>query len=566
MPLPLEIAAQPEERVLRQLAEALLFEGIAHRDAPGDDVPGRLRWRLGARSFRATGTIGPFARPRLEPATIETAETDGRWRAADLAALVDAIPAAPERLAQLGAELRQTVELCRWNAVNVGASERRALPFAALDTALDEGHPYHPCFKARTGFTLDDHRHYGPECARPFRLEWLAVRRDAIALALPEADADVWRRELGDALDVLEGRLREAGHSSETHALLPVHPWQWRHLQGGPLALWLKDGRAVALGTAGGRYRASQSLRTLHDCDDPAAASIKLALHVVSTSSLRTLDPHFVLTAPALARWLAAIVAGDPLLRGRYRLDLLAEYAAVLADRDGPLRGELAAIWRESPRLEPGEAAVPFNALTAMEPDGAPFVAPWIARHGLDAWLDRLVEVAVLPVWHLLVAHGIALEAHGQNMILVHRGGWPERVILRDFHESAEYGVDFVSDPAAVPDFGAIDPAHAGPVDDRFHAMRSPAVLAELVTDSLFVFNLCEVTHALHLAFGLDEAGFWHALGTRLRRHAGEHGLEDRLARLGLDAPTLNVEPLLSRKLGLPGAASGLLVPNPLCP
>ncbi|MBB3999569.1 IucA/IucC family protein [Aureimonas pseudogalii] len=566
MPLPLEISGQPEERVLRQLSEALLFEGIAHRDAPDAGAPGRLRWRLGARCFRATGTIGPFARPRLEPATIETAGTDGRWRAADLAALVDAIPATPERLAQLGAELRQTVELCRWNAANVAASERRALPFAALDAALDEGHPYHPCFKARTGFTLDDHRLYGPEAARPFRLEWLAIRRDAVALALPEADADVGRRELGDALDVLNARLREAGHSPETHALLPVHPWQWHYLQSSPLALWLADGRAVALGPAGACYRASQSLRTLHDCDDPAAASVKLALHVVSTSSLRTLDPHFVLTAPALSRWLAAVVAGDPLLRGRYRLDLLPEYAAVLADRDGPLRGELAAIWRESPRLAPGEAAVPFNALTAVEPDGAPFAAPWIARHGLDAWLDRLVEVAVLPVWHLLVAHGIALEAHGQNMILVHRGGWPERVILRDFHESAEYGVDFVADPAGVPDFGAIDPAHAGPVDDRFHAMRSPAVLAELVTDSLFVFNLCEVTHALRLAYGLDEAGFWHGLGARLRRHAREHGLEDRLARLGLDAPTLKVEPLLSRKLGLPGTAGGLLVPNPLCP
>ncbi|MEH3147673.1 MAG: ferric iron reductase [Methylobacterium frigidaeris] len=170
----------------------------------------------------------------------------------------------------------------------------------------------------------------------------------------------------------------------------------------------------------------------------------------------------------------------------------------------------------------------------------------------------------MLPVWHLLAAHGVALEAHGQNTILVHRDGWPERVILRDFHESAEYVPDFVPDPGRVPDFGAIDPTHAGPPDDRFHAMRSPATLAELVTDSLFVFSLSEVSHLLRLRHGLDETGFWRSLGRRLRRHAAEHGLEDRLARLEVGAPRLRVEALLARKLGLDEARCSRLVPNAL--
>ncbi|KQT10102.1 IucA/IucC family protein [Methylobacterium sp. Leaf399] len=564
-------ACAPELRVLRQLAEAILFEGIGEHDTARDETSGRLAsgqltWRVGGRRFRATGAIGPFGRPRLDPSTLETAEAGGAWRPADLAALVDALPAPPERRERLLAELRQTVELCRWNAETLSPPDRRALPFATLDGAVWEGHPYHPCFKARTGFTLADHRRYGPECAEPFRLEWLAVRKDAIALSLPGAQAGFHSAELGPDWDVLERRLVEAGHAFDTHALLPVHPWQMRHLEEGPLRPWLAEGRAIALGVAGPRYRASQSLRTLHNLDDPRAGSVKLALSVVSTSSLRTLDPRFVLTAPALSAWLAGIVAGDPLLRGRYRMDVLREYAAALVDRDGPLAGRLAAIWRESVALSPGEAALPFNVLATREADGTAFVAPWLARYGLRAWLDRWVEVAVLPVWHLLVAHGVALEAHGQNTILVHRDGWPERVILRDFHESAEYGVDFVSDPARVPNFGAIDAAHAGPVDDRFHAMRSPAVLGELVTDSLFVFNLCEVTDLVHRTHGLDETDFWRRLGHRLKRHAAEHGLEDRLARLAIDAPRLRVEALLSRKLGLDEERCSRLVPNALFP
>jgi siderophore synthetase component len=566
VPLPADgpsaASEEPQERVLRQLAEAILYEGLAQLGPAS--AAHELEWRLGGRCYRARGTIGPFGRPRLRPASVQVAGRDGSWHPAEIEAMVGALPAGAGVRSRLMEELSQTIELSRWNRDNLSFADRRALPFAALDSALGEGHSYHPCFKSRTGFSLDDHARFGPECAQPFRLEWLAFRRSEIAFALPGPEADFWQRELGADRDVLVDRLAGAGQDFETHAILPVHPWQMRHLAQGALRPWLADARAVALGAAGPRYVASQSLRTLHNCDQPGASSLKLSLSVVSTSSLRVLDPHFVLTGPALSSWLARIVASDPLLRGRYRMDLLAEPAAALVDRHGPLAGQLAAIWRTSPKLAPGEAAVPFNALTAREADGGAFVAPWLSRYGLHAWLDRLVEVAVMPVWHLLVAQGVALEAHGQNMILVHRDGWPERIILRDFHESAEYVPDFVLTPDDVPDFGAIDPAHAGPVDDRFHAMRSPAVLAELVTDALFVFNLAELTHLLQRLHAFDEAAFWARLGQRLRRHATEHGLEARLALIGIDAPRLKVEALLSRKLGLGEEASSHLVPNAL--
>ncbi|WP_245447053.1 IucA/IucC family protein [Methylobacterium sp. 17Sr1-1] len=548
----------PDDRVLRQLAEAVLFEGLS--DTPAEVAPGAcpLHWRLGGRNFRAPGDVGPFGRPRLA-GPVEVA-AEGGWQAARLADLVEALPAPPEHRERLLAELRQTVALCRWNAESLPAQERRALPFAALDGALSEGHPYHPCFKARTGFGLDDHAAYGPEAGRAFRLDWLALPRFLVTASLPGDEDGFWRAVLGPDWDGLVERLRAAGHSPVSHAIIPVHPWQMRHLAGQePWRSRLAAGEAVALGTAGPRYRASQSLRTLHACDDPLAPSVKLSLSVVSTSSLRILDPAFVPTAPALSDWLARIVAGDPSLSG---MTILREYAAMIADRDG----RLAAIWRESPVLAPGEAALPLNALCALEPDGRTFVAPWLDRYGLAPWLDRLVEVAVLPVWHLLVAHGVALEAHGQNMILVHRDGWPERVMCRDFHESAEYAPDFLRDVPPVPDLGAIDPAHAGPPDDRFHAMRAAATLAELVTDSLFVFNLSEITHLLARRHGLDEAGFWDGLGRCLRRHAAEHGLEDRLARLEVAVPCLRVEALLARKLGLGEAHGSHLAPNALFP
>ncbi len=192
----------------RQLAEAVLFEGLAEA-APRE---ARLHWRLGGRHFRALGTFGPFGRPRLA-GPVEMAEADGGWRPAPLAALVDALPAIPENRERLDRELRQTVALCRWNTENLPARERRALPFAALDGAMSEGHPYHPCFKARTGFSLDDHAAYGPEAARAFRLDWLALPRATVAAALPCSEETFWRGLLGAEWDRLVHRLTEAGHS-----------------------------------------------------------------------------------------------------------------------------------------------------------------------------------------------------------------------------------------------------------------------------------------------------------------------------------------------------------------
>ncbi|TIN17865.1 MAG: hypothetical protein E5Y59_07765, partial [Mesorhizobium sp.] len=95
----------------------------------------------------------------------------------------------------------------------------------------------------------------------------------------------------------------------------------------------------------------------------------------------------------------------------------------------------------------------------------------WVEQHGLDAWLDKLVATVVMPVFHLLVGHGIATEAHGQNLILIHRDGWPVRLAMRDFHDSVEYVPGFLRDPSTVPDFLALNPAYRDAAPHRQAAL-----------------------------------------------------------------------------------------------
>lgn len=547
MPLPLELPGRPDERVLRQLVAALLFEGtLEHRLSPS----GEMNWALGDTAFRCRATRGPFGRIRIAPGTISIRQ-QGEWQEASLAAIVPHLPGNARNRAKLLNEMEQTIALSRWNRDNVEQRCRRSSGYAALEGLLDEGHPYHPCYKARTGFSLADHANYGPETGRRFQLFWVAVSRTVLEQRLPDEEERFWRQELGDAVyDDLCARRTAAGLSSD-FALLPVHPWQWQRLNGDALKPWIEEGLIHALGTAGDRYTASQSVRTLMNADDGNMANVKLPVAMINTSAERILEPHSVCTAPVISAWLSDVIESDRLFSERYPLTILSEYAGMIAGRDTSIAGHLGVIWRESveANLQPGEAAIPFNALMMSERDGTAFAASWIERYGIETWLDRLIDVAVLPVWHLLVAHGIAVEAHGQNMVLVHKDGWPVRLMLRDFHESIEFSPDFLADETKAPDFTSLDPVYRDAMPDEFYWTNSLDSLRELVMDTLFVYNLTEISHLLDHHYGYGETVFWRKVSQCLEAYAESHDLSARQEAIGHKAPTILTESLLTRKL-----------------
>ncbi|UWR94518.1 siderophore biosynthesis protein (plasmid) [Phaeobacter inhibens] len=544
--LPLCSPTDAMQRVLRQLCEALLSEGCAQGVTTQD---GRLCWHLGPAMFRAQGRCGAFSRYRLTQDSIEIARDHG-WQPADLEDVLSSIDAPEAALAALRTDLTRTAELDDLNHQQIPRPPRRhQLGIADMERAIHEGHPYHPCYKARSGFSDRDHLRYGPEAGQGFRLIGLLLHPALIQQRLP--DADFWPRELGPA-EWERIRSLAATRSAEDFALLPVHPWQWDHLAQDPLVqAWHAAGQLVPLGEVGDRYRATQSVRTLMNADQPQRAHVKTAMTMRNTSSLRTLIPETVTIAPLISDWLAAVIASDPLLQHDYPLTLLPEYAGIIAGRGTALEGHLAAIWRRSPAALglPDTQMMPFNALSLTEGDGQPLIAPWIATHGRDRWLAQLIETAVLPVWHLMVAHGIGLEAHGQNLILQHDNGWPTGIIARDFHDGVEYVAPLLSRPELCPDLAAIDPVFATAPLDRFHALACGDGLRELVMDTLFVFNLADLSDLMQRQFDLPESRFWQRLRARLDRYAADHGQAQRMAALAPFAPQIHAESLITRKI-----------------
>src|SRR5205814_2166723 len=152
---------------------------------------------------------------------------------------------------------------------------------------------------------------------------------------------------------------------------------------------------------------------------------------LVEGSALGGVPPATVATAPRTSGGLQSIAARDPYWGRGLRPVLLGELRGVAHSP------ELAAIWRDSlhRHLAPGEDGAPFTALCHVDATGQAFITPWVKEQGVEPWVRRVLEMTVPPVLHFLVAHGIALEAHAQNLILIQEDGRPRRLALRDFHD-----------------------------------------------------------------------------------------------------------------------------------
>ena len=167
----------------------------------------------------------------------------------------------------------------------------------------------------------------------------------------------------------------------------------------------------------------------------------------------------------------------------------------------------------------------------------------------------------MLPVVHLLLAEGIAVESHQQNMALLHRDGWPARVALKDFHD----GVRFIPDHVARrPLLTPTPPEHARVNANSYVEARDVEDVRDFMVDALFGVNLAELGYGLDLWFGYPEARFWERVVAALAGHCTAHPAARAGAlRYRLTADTLVVEDLARRRLD-PAHASGRRRPNPL--
>jgi DNA polymerase-3 subunit chi len=235
-----------------------------------------------------------------------------------------------------------------------------------------DGHPYHPNCRSRPGFSVADQLAYGPEHRTSVELGLVAVD-DALVTG-------EWPKWLRDGERVL----------------IPVHPWQSAHVLDAPV----QEGFGA---------RPLMSLRTLAVPDGP---HVKTALSARLTSSVRDISVYSVETADTVSAFMEEITV---------RLDAPLHITRTLGAATAGFP-DLAAVVRESPDgyAGAGERCVPVAALPlTMLPEKA-------------SWLAEFTRL-VLTVGLRLLELGVALEAHGQNLLVIlDRAGSPVRLVYRD--------------------------------------------------------------------------------------------------------------------------------------
>ncbi|MDF2958840.1 MAG: IucA/IucC family siderophore biosynthesis protein [Paenibacillus sp.] len=585
-----------ERRIIRQLIESLVYEGIVETVEDGDIL---LPAPSGVGQLVVKGTTAEglpvsyvclgsrkksFGRVRLSRySVVERVGPDGGTTEASLTEFVSEAlaPFVPESrlgsfLEELGQTLIKDTQAQYANSFNEQPLIRSS--YDELEGSLMDGHPYHPCYKSRIGFNLNDNAAYGPEFQPVIRPLWLAVRvEDSMeAHSVSLMYSDFFKNELGSELWAgFLAKLELTGGSVEHYRFIPVHPWQWRETTVRVFHRQLAEGRILVLGEGGDDYRPQQSIRTLANASSKDKAYLKLPMNLVNTSTGRILAKHTILNAPLISDWLSSLIEHD---EDAQRLDfvLLREVAGVtynheiLAQELRPQAyGTLGAIWRESlhPYLRSDERAVPFNGLCHVERSGSPLIDPWVQAEGVEAWARQLLKVSVEPLVHLLFAHGVALESHAQNMILIHRDGRPVRVAFKDFHDGIRFSRHHLADPSACPALNAVSGHHARINPNSFIETDDASAVRDFVHDAFFFINLTEVCFFLEEHYGLPEEIFWRMTAQVILDYRQSHPRhEERYLAFDLFAKAIRVEQLTARRLFGDAEIRLQEAPNPLYP
>ncbi|WP_460366660.1 IucA/IucC family protein, partial [Actinocorallia lasiicapitis] len=423
---------------------------------------------------------------------------DGRdltWR--DVAGLSAAELAAttgetnPEFLAQVASSHEAMT------AIMSARAPRTSSPLLDSEQSLLTGHRFHPSPKARQG-SPESWLPYAPETGARFRLTRLAVAPGLLCGEGPFPEA------LADGL--------------------PVHPWQWRLLRDRPVLRRALEQGLIEVFADGPEVVPTSSVRTVHVPESGMFA--KFSLDVRITNCVRKNSWYELEAAPALTRLLKPIMGGLLLGEPAYR-------TVALADR--ALYEGLGVILREG---------APDDAVVA-----AALTDPGFLPSPLDPaeWFAAYVEKVAVPVLEVFFAHGVVLEPHLQNVLVVPGpDGLPDRAVFRDLEGTKLLpGRDLAALPERVRDSVTYDEERGW----------------NRVAYCLFVNHLAEIAVAL----GTRHPGCDRDLWTAARKVLSGFSGQPRMRAVLAGAPLTAKANLLARwSRSADRAATYVEVPNPL--
>jgi siderophore synthetase component len=335
------------------------------------------------------------------------------------------------------------------------------------------------------------------------------------------------------------------------------------------MAALMAAGRLVPLGPLGADVHPTASVRTVWD---PASGrQLKLPLSVRITNFVRDNTAEHLrrsLDASQLLADLGDLAAATGSPAGTFGVLLELGFRRLVPPAGFPT-GEVAAfvaatgvLYREGPPL--AGSSSPMVVAGLLDPDPVDGVPPLVravqqATGGKGdgrRWFESYVEVSLRPLVRLLVRHGIALEAHTQNSLVVLDDGWPARFVVRDLEGVSVNG----------------DHPRGGERATGLVAAGSPVLYPEAEVWRRFSYyglvnHLGHVVATLAEHLGPAEGELWSVVGAVVADEAVRHGSDPAAAPLRhlLDGAELPAKANLRSVLGGHSEhPTWVGVPNPL--
>jgi siderophore synthetase component len=392
--------------------------------------------------------------------------------------------------------------------------------FIESEQSLVFGHPFHPAPKSRQGVAYDDMLRYSPEMGARFPLHYFAIRREYL----------LQQSVLAESCDQLVAGQAPAGLTpGNDFALIPVHPWQARHLLALPAVdSAIKSGRILDLGQHGDGYYPTSSIRTLFHPDNPFFYKGSLNMRItncVRKNATYELEGALQVTR-LMSGWMAEL---QRKFGGLHVLDEPAYMSVGLglgdAQQDKEVTEGFGLILRRNfnGMLAPGQTPLLAGALFGNHLFGQQRVRELVdqtaARRGLahaqatEQWFSSYVEAVMAPVLYCYFAHGVIFEPHLQNVVIAVEHGEPCAVFLRDFE-----GVKLST--------ARFDQAALGDISPR--ARQALWYDSELgwkrIAYCLFVNNFSEAICVLGAGNMHLQQRLWAVVRDRLRSYQARHG------------------------------------------
>ncbi|GAA0245370.1 IucA/IucC family protein [Haladaptatus pallidirubidus] len=387
--------------------------------------------------------------------------------------------------------------------------------FLHAEQSLIFGHLLHPTPKSREGIAERNAETYAPELRGSFSLHYFRGDPDIVAQdSASDERADEWvKAELRNDSAIAES-FREK-HVESDDVLIPVHPWQAKHLLDQPhVESLLADGRLQHLGSRGKPYFPTSSVRTLYSPESSFMVKGSLAVNI--TNSERTNKRPELERGVAITELLNTELGSE--LRSRFPdFGVVRDPAYLTVDAGPGSESGFEVVLRENPfRGEDAKGATPVVGLCQDHMFGgdsrlANVVSKIAEREGRptgevsEDWFRQYLAISLRPVLWLYLNYGVGLEAHQQNSVLTLRDGYPGRFHYRDnqgyyFTESGHDEVDSLLPGVA----------------ERADTLVSDALADERIRYYVVLNNVLGVVNAFGAAGLVDESRLLSVLRTEL--------------------------------------------------